>query len=676
MIQIYNTDNTNYEQNGNMTLFPSNATVKAVLNGSWEITLDHPKDTEGRWKYIKEGAVVKMPSFNGEQLFRITHKEKNDSGISADLQPIFMDAKDDCFLIDIRPTDKTGQQALNMMTAPNKKYTAVSDILTVSTAYYQNKNLIEAINGDDDNAFIKRWGGEIVYDNYTAIVNKQAGGDYGVEILYGKNVAENGMKEEVDLRSVVTRLVPKAYNGYQIAGDKPWVDSPLIDKYPTIKYGVLTFENVKMRADAQEGDEKNGIIVCDTQAQLDAALKKRCKEQWEAGRDKPKVTISVDMVMIEDTELYADVKGLVQVSLGDTVHCRNSELDIVSDARVVEITWDCVNNQIESVELGNFQFDYLSNQRSLNNRIESAVREDGTVIGSQIQGIIDAVKTQFHAMRDVAKKQDVRAMLFEDLDPESPTFGAMCLGTMGFEIASKRTSDGRDWDWSTFGTGKGFFADYIVAGTMYADRIRGGQLTLGGLSNASGVIKLLDADGNILSVMDCTGLDVKKGNIQGTRITLGGKDNTSGKLTILDESGNIVTTLDNAGIVIDKGIIKSATISINDKFTVNPEGSMIAKNGQISIWNFSESNFQTNDYKLQFTKQSDGSWAIYNQDGTIAVKDVTVKNLATMDKINVVTEMQYAGYEGKSGRIEFSDGTYIDIKNGGIIGGVTKEGTF
>ena len=33
----------------------------------------------------------------------------------------------------------------------------------------------------------KRWGGEIVYDNYKAIINRHAGSDRGVEILYGKN---------------------------------------------------------------------------------------------------------------------------------------------------------------------------------------------------------------------------------------------------------------------------------------------------------------------------------------------------------------------------------------------------------------------------------------------------------------------------------------------------------
>ena len=39
------------------------------ISGAWEVTLEHPLDDEGRWKYIVDNAVVKMPSFNGEQAF-------------------------------------------------------------------------------------------------------------------------------------------------------------------------------------------------------------------------------------------------------------------------------------------------------------------------------------------------------------------------------------------------------------------------------------------------------------------------------------------------------------------------------------------------------------------------------------------------------------------------------
>jgi len=612
MIQIYNIENTDFDQNGDMSLFPSSASVHAVLNGTWEVTLEHPKDSEDRWKYIKEGAVVKMPSFNGEQLFRITHKEKSDSGISADLQPIFMDAADDCFLLDVRPTDKTGQQALDIMTAPNKKYTAETDITSTGTAYYQNKNLIEAINSDDENSFVKRWGGEIVYDNYKAIINRHAGSDRGVEILYGKNIAENGMKEEVDLRNVVTRIIPQAYNGYQIDGDAPWVDSPLIDKYPTVKYSTMKFEDVKMRADAQEDDESKGVIICDTPAQLESALIKRCQEQWKAGADKPQVTISVDMVMIEDTELYADVKGLVEVSLGDTVHCRNNNLDIVTDARVTELEWDCVNDRILSVSLGDYQFDYISNQVSINNRIESAIREDGSVIGSQVQGILDAVKTQFHALRDVAQKQDVRAMLFEDLNPDSPTFGAMCLGSMGFEIASKRTSDGKDWIWSTFGTGQGFFADYIIAGTMLADRIYGGTLTLGGRDNKAGIMKILNGSGAVMTTLD------KDGILTNGRYTCGSDEFgrraeiSEGEIKIMDKSGNTV------------GRIFAVS---NDIFKIGTENALFRM-------------FKTGEVYVDC--QSFG--------------------------VN--------GYNGFTGTVEHSDGTYEDYVGGLLIGGKSKDGVY
>ena len=129
MIQVYSPNNTNYEHNGDMTLMPEEATIHVVLNGEWTATLEHPIDPEGRWEYIVDNAVIKMPSFNGEQLFRIRNKEKKDSGVSADLTPIFLDAKEDCFLLDVRPTDKNGQEALDIMTASNTRYSAKSDII-------------------------------------------------------------------------------------------------------------------------------------------------------------------------------------------------------------------------------------------------------------------------------------------------------------------------------------------------------------------------------------------------------------------------------------------------------------------------------------------------------------------------------------------------------------------
>ena len=468
MIQIYRPENTEYERNGDMPLFPVSATTSIKLNGTWEAELTHPIDREGRWEYLETEAVVKMPAFNGEQLFRIKDVNRSESEVTAKMEPIFMDAMDDCFLEDVRPTNKTGQEALDIMTAPNSKYSGKSDIAAGNTAYYENMNLIEAINGENENSFVNRWGGEILFDNFTIIVNERVGGDYGYEIRYGKNIAQNGIQEEVDIRDVVTRIYPKAYNGYGMSGDG-YVDSENINAYHTIKCAAMSFDDVKMRDDAGD-DEESGVIICDTQEELDAALKKRCQEQFDSGLDKPKVTISIDLVILKNTDQYKNFEMLEDVSLGDTVHCIHSRLGIDTKARIIEMEYDNILDKVTSVVIGDYEYNYFDNVSSTVNRIDSvvssAIRSDGTVIADKVQGFLNGVYTQLRLQNSVAQKQDARAILFEDLDPNSSLYGAMALGTQGLQISRTRTSDGKDWVWTTAMTAEGLIANIIVAGLL------------------------------------------------------------------------------------------------------------------------------------------------------------------------------------------------------------------
>lgn len=466
MIQIYTAENTDFDKNGDMTLLPSSAEIHAVLNGTWEATILHPIDSAGRWKYIEENAVVKMPSFlKDDQLFRIREKTVSDSGVTATMEPIFYDSMGDCFLTDVRPTGKTGQEALDIMTAPNPKYSGSSDITKGATAYYIYKNLMEAINGDDENSFINRWGGEILFDNFTVIINTEVGGDYGIELRYGKNIPVDGLTEEVDMSEVVTRIYPTAYNGYEMT-NHGCVDSTLISSYPTVKSKTMQFADVKMRDDASEDDEDNGVIICDTQAELDAALTDKCAAEYQAGLDKPKVTISANMVLLQNTELYKDYQILETVSLGDTIHCQHTKLGIETEARVVELRYDPIRERVESVVLGDFEYNYFNNVSSSVNRVDSAIRPDGSVVAEQIQGFIDGLKSQLRVQKNIAEKQNVRAVLFEDLDPDSPTFGAMALGTQGLQISRQRTTDGRDWNWTTAMTAEGLIANVVIAGIL------------------------------------------------------------------------------------------------------------------------------------------------------------------------------------------------------------------
>lgn len=542
MIQIYNPENTNFTKNGDMTLTPSKAIVHPILNGTWSAQISHPIDEEGRWKYITDEAVIKMPSFNRDQLFRIKQKEKTDTQITATMEPIFMDAKDDCFLVDVRPTMKNGQEALNIMTAPNSKYSARSDIPWVSVAYYEYKNLIEAINGDDENSFINRWGGEILFDNHTIIINKRVGGDYGVELRYGKNIKADGLTEEIDTRNVVTRVYPKGYDGVQMS-NHGYVDSPLINNYPTVKSATITFDNVRMkdttkqeenlkqlgelqvklvangvkerslrrkyqlnklkeadykkqldeilteRNDIQKeidelkakGEEEeqeardeaieNGWTICETQEELDAALIEECNKQFDLGLDEPTITIDADMVLLQNTDLYKDYAVLEEVSLGDTIHCRHCKLDINTDARVIEMEYDCIRKKVTSVILGDFekQTNYFDDVQAAMDKIDTineAIRSDGSIVAEKIKGFINGAMTSLRAQYNVAKKQDVMAILFENLDESSEMYGALAIGTQGLMISKRRTADGKDWDWTTAITAAGMIADTIVTGLL------------------------------------------------------------------------------------------------------------------------------------------------------------------------------------------------------------------
>ena len=59
-------------------------------------------------------------------------------------------------------------------------------------------------------------------------------------------------------------------------------------------------------------------------------------------------------------------------------------------------------------------------------------------------------------------------------------------------------------------------ADAVTTGTMYADRIKGGTLTLGGSANADGVLKIKDASGNVIGTWDNTGINATKGSFSGS----------------------------------------------------------------------------------------------------------------------------------------------------------------
>lgn len=612
MIQIYIPGNEDFKKNGNGVLQPKSCIVEMNVSGSWELTLDNPLDWNANM--IVENAVIKCDTSVGKnQLFRIYERNKGDTGVTAKARPVFFDAARDVMLMDVRPTEKTGQQALNIMTQ-GTIYTAESNIEKLSTAYYVRKNLMEAICGSHDQSFVNRWGGEPLYDNYHLIMNYRIGGDYGARAEFGYNLEE--ISESVNMDEVVTRIIPESYNGYLLAGETPWVDSPHIDKYPIVYTKVIQYSDVKMKEDCSGNDTENGF---ETLEELREELVTRAKLEFENGIDVPEISYKVKIASLENTLEYEDVKELVSIGLGDSVRCYNKRLDISAKARAVKIRYDCIRKRNEEIEIGDAKTDYFDKLSSVLQRANNAINENGTVKGEYVSGIINAMTARVRASAKDAKKQADKAILFEDLDGRSETYGAMAIGTTGFVIANERTEDGKDWKWSTFGTGGGFFADFIVAGTMLADRIRGGTLELGGFDNKNGVLKILGKDGRAV------GKWTNEGIVSNDPADNYGLWLNNGIIYIYGKDGNIT------------GIIKYLTTENGE------EGLMLQSYG------------------------GKGSSSIFlRDDGVVDIWG---------DKLTLATqEVETGGSLGKTGRAEFSDGTYLEYRNGILIGGNAKEG--
>lgn len=95
-------------------------------------------------------------------------------------------------------------------------------------------------------------------------------------------------------------------------------------------------------------------------------------------------------------------------------------------------------------------------------------------------------------------------------------------------------------------------ADFITTGTMFADRIRGGTLLLGGTgSGRDGQIAVRDSSDNLIALIDINGVDIRKGSIRGTVLEVGGYNNQDGSITIKNANGQPIITIDNNGIDVN-----------------------------------------------------------------------------------------------------------------------------
>lgn len=466
MIHLYKIENTNYSKNGDFALHPISASLHLILNGAWSASFQVPTDEAA--PFIQNDSVIKfdLPKFKN-QLWVVTDPKATDfDAIDFTAYPIFLwDAQKELVMRDCRPTNKNGQAALETMLQgcqASAKYKVKSDISKISTAYYINKNFMEALNSSDENSFVNRWGGEAIFDNYTLHMNRWAGSDRGFMISATKNISGFSIAE--DDSDFCNVIIPTGFNGW--TSQREVKDGGRPSRIPHKRF--VQYDYIKWWEDASEDDYTDpALTVCKTQEEMETALTAAATQDFESGNYRTKYSYDVDFVDLRGYDEYRDFQELEYVWLGDRVDVRNLDARITTKQVVTELEYDLVEDEITRLILGSSVANFFS-QSSITTSTLKKVVDSGsnTVIASTIKGVIDMAEASLRAQKNVSKRADVRGILYEDLMVGSSTYGALCIGTQGIQISKQRTADNTDWIWGTCIDYRSIIADYIITGIL------------------------------------------------------------------------------------------------------------------------------------------------------------------------------------------------------------------
>lgn len=153
--------------------------------------------------------------------------------------------------------------------------------------------------------------------------------------------------------------------------------------------------------------------------------------------------------------------------------------------------------------------DMIIGRNSLYERAQ-AISKEGTIGAEILNGNINVEKQRLMSAVSNWQTDENGNILFVALDGSS----AMMLAGEGFMIANGKDENG-NWNWRTFGTGRGFTADMIVTGFLSADRILTGSITAQKLSGDVGANIDISNNATIQLLEDQISMKVSRDEIGG-----------------------------------------------------------------------------------------------------------------------------------------------------------------
>lgn len=353
LIHVYDCKalNDDYNTNGYAIIEPISCAVKQEENGRYDVTLTAYCDEEGRYKYLKKQAQLKVPivyhGVKSEQIFRIydVRRQMDRNGkyrIICYATHKFYDLN--WFMIQSLSVSGNGQTALNtLMTSGwyggNQEdmhdlgYSWSSDITRTISNDFENQYVLEALLGDE-NSITYLLNGKLYRDNGYFSINEEMENSVDIGIIeYGYNMTEIDFEEDDSER--ITVLIADDNYGHTrtITITQPISSLPDV---PHHKWGHVHFDY-------------SSELLAPVLFQIDSTT-------YFLEHSKTKVSIKVNFANLPQSDEYKDFTNLSAYEVGDRVTIYHKDLNIYyKNLEIVSKTYDVVSQKTTAIEVGGFR---------------------------------------------------------------------------------------------------------------------------------------------------------------------------------------------------------------------------------------------------------------------------------------------------------------------------------
>lgn len=553
------------------------AEVKEERNGAYELTLSYASDGIHAEDIQVNRFIMAKPNYtDSAQIFRIYKVGKAINGrfeVSAQHVAYDLSGK-----VISTGTASSCVAACTLLTAQAGSFTINTDKTVSASFTITEPSSVRSWFGGKAGSLLDVYGGEWLYNNYTATLKQARGTDRGVTIRFGKNLTE--INQEVSIENLVTGIIPFYIDtdGNKTVGSK--VNTGLVLDVP--RDLAIDF--------SQDVDPESGTAIATQLANL--------ANRYITNNDltNPLNNITLNFVQLE---------GLTErVDLCDTVHIYYEPLGITATAKCIATVWDVLEERYTQTTFG-------SPKTNIADTIATQARE---VAQAPSRSFMNEAIT--HATELITGNLGGYVILHDSNNDGTPD-EILIMNTADITTATQV------WRWNKNGlgySGTGYagpygtaitadgkiVADFISTGTLNADLIKAGTIEDAGhnstinMTTGVAVMKSFTAKGNFKIINDSNSKIMgyifpyaEGGAVQLNDSNQNGRANlfatdTGGYLYLYNSSGTRVVAFNAYG----SGTITGNFTASGSGYFANSHVSMFnsADGGNINVKNSSNNN--------------------------------------------------------------------------------------